>query len=67
MYNLSALRRLDESKDEPSIVRKSVEDGIKVVRETCCDCVNSIKAQKKPIDQFVATGIDHSQCAYKFT
>lgn len=49
---------------EPSVVRSSIEGGVRVVRETCCDCVNSIKDKKKPVDEFVSTGIAHSQCKY---
>lgn len=47
---------------EPSVIHTTIEGGVKVVREACCDCVNSIKDKKKPIDEFVNTGIDHSQC-----
>lgn len=49
---------------EPSIVRSSIEGGVKVVRESCCDCVQLVKDKKTPIDEFIATGIGHSQCRY---
>lgn len=47
---------------EPSIIRSSIECGVKVVRENACDCVRSVQAQKKPIDDVISTGIEHSQC-----
>lgn len=53
------------SPESESIVRSSIEGGVKVVRECCCDCVNSIKKQKEPIDNFVQTGKAHSQCEFK--
>lgn len=49
---------------EPSAIRASFEGGVKVVRETCCDTVNAIKDKKKPVDEFIATGIEHSQCKF---
>lgn len=30
-----------------------------------CDCVNFIKDKKKPVDEFIATGIEHSQCKFE--
>lgn len=48
--------------ESESIIRSSIEGGVKVVRECCCDCVNSIKDKKKPVDEFVSTGVAHSQC-----
>lgn len=47
---------------EPSALKSSIEDGVRVVRESCCDCVKAAKDKKKPIDEFVTTGIEHSQC-----
>lgn len=44
------------------MIRTSIESGIKAVRETCSDAVKTVQEQKKPIDNFVATGIEHSQC-----
>lgn len=49
------------------MVRSSVENGIKVVRVACCDAVKTIQVRKKPIDEFVATGIEHSQCKFNPT
>lgn len=45
-----------------SMIRSSIEGGVQVVREACCDCVNTLKDKKKPIDDFVNTGAAHSQC-----
>lgn len=50
------------SETEPTIIRSSIEDGVKVVREFCCASVNAVKDKKKPVDDFIATGIEHSQC-----
>lgn len=47
---------------EAGAIRTSIEGGIKVVREGCCDVVKAVQVQKKPIDDFVSTGIEHSQC-----
>lgn len=55
-------RSTQEVEEESSVVHSTIQSGVKVVREGCCDCVSTIKAQKKPIDEFVSTGIDHSQC-----
>lgn len=57
--------RISETDDESSIIRSSVEGGIKVVREFGSDCVNAVKDKKKPVDDFIATGIGHSQCKYQ--
>lgn len=48
--------------ESESLVRSSIESGIKVVREACCSTVNSVKDKKKPVDEFVSTGVAHSQC-----
>lgn len=53
-----------ESEAEPTIVRSSIEGGVKVVREFCCASVNAVKEKKKPVDDFIATGIGHSQCEF---
>lgn len=50
------------SETESYIVRSSIESGVRVARECCCDCAQAIKDKKKPIDEFVSTGIEHSQC-----
>lgn len=51
---------------QPSVVRSSIEEGVKVARECCCDCVKLVKDKKAPIDDFIATGIGHSQCNFTF-
>lgn len=63
-FGFSFCREKNES-TETGVVRGSVENGIKVVRVACCDAIKTIQERKKPIDEFVATGIEHSQC--KFT
>lgn len=51
------------SKDvESSVIRSSLEGSVKFVRECCFDCANAVKDKKKPVDEFIAKGIDHSQC-----
>lgn len=57
---------VSEPEAESSLVRSSIEGSIKVVREACCDCVNAIKDKKKPVDQFISTGMDHSQCMFRW-
>lgn len=47
---------------ESSIIHSSIESGVKVVREFGCASVNAVKDKKKPVDDFIATGIGHSQC-----
>lgn len=47
-----------------SLIRSSLEGGVQVVREACCDCVKTLKDKKKPIDEFVSTGVGHSQCKW---
>lgn len=49
---------------ESGLIRGSIEGGIKAVRETACDAVRAVQEKKKPIDEFVSTGIEHSQCEY---
>lgn len=58
--------RTSDTDDESSIIRSSVEGGIKVVREFGSDCVNAVKDKKKPVDDFIATGIGHSQCKFQW-
>lgn len=52
------------STESNSMIRSSIEGGVQVVREACCDCVNTLKDKKKPIDEFVNTGVGHSQCKW---
>lgn len=61
-FNILLIFRAAPVQSEPSVVRSTIEGGVKAVRETCCDCVNGIKDKKKPLDEFVSTGIEHSQC-----
>lgn len=51
---------------EPGVIRSSIESGIRTVRETYNDAVQAVKEQKKPVDEFVSTGIEHSQCKCKW-
>lgn len=53
-----------ESEAEPTIVLSTIEGGVKVVREFCCASVNAVKEKKKPVDDFITTGIGHSQCEF---
>lgn len=50
------------SPESESLIRSSIESGVRVVREACCESVNMLKDKKKPIDNFVSTGVEHSQC-----
>lgn len=52
------------SPESDSLIRSSIEGGVQVVREACRDCVNTLKDKRKPIDNFVNTGVEHSQCKW---
>lgn len=62
----SFLPSVSNVKTESRVVRSTLEQGIKVVRECCFDCVKAITDKKKPIDVFVTTGLEHSQCRLNY-
>lgn len=66
IYNFLLHKLYSESASEvePTIIRSTIEGGVKVVREFCCSSVNAVKEKKKPVDDFIATGIEHSQCKF---
>lgn len=49
---------------EANVVYDTIESGVSEVRKFGCECVNAVKSKKKPIDDFVSTGIEHSQCEF---
>lgn len=65
-YYILQFHRISTTDSDDSIVRSTIESGVKEVRKVCCDCVTAIKNKKKPVDDFVATGIAHSQCKFHF-
>lgn len=62
----SSEKTSEEKPAESSTIRSGIECGVRTVRETCCDCASSIQAQKKPIDDFVSKGIEHSQFVFDY-
>ncbi|XP_031639202.1 uncharacterized protein LOC116351262 [Contarinia nasturtii] len=59
-------KKVTTVENEPSVMRSSIEGGVKIVRECCCDCVKAVKDKKRPIDEFIGTGIEHSQFAFDY-
>lgn len=60
--SMKADKIINTAPESESLMRSSIEGGVQVVREACCEFVNALKDKKKPIDEFVSTGVAHSQC-----